>query len=169
MKRSVSAVAAVGAMVLWASAASAQTQFAGKWAPDMEKTMAANPQMAAGGGGGGGGGRGGFGGAAMSIAIADDAMTVTRTTQNGDQATTYTLNDKEQTITGPRGDSKVKAKWESSKTKIVMETKRTGQDGTEQVSKSIYSVEGDYLVIERTQNGRDGTPMTIKTYYKKAA
>jgi hypothetical protein len=168
MKKGASVMAAVAAMVLWTTAASAQG-FAGKWAPDAEKNAAANPAMqGGGGGGGGGGGRGGFGGGPMTIAITGDAMTVTRTTPNGDMETKYTLDDKEQTITMGQGEAKVKAKWESNKSKIVVETTRD-RNGTAFTSKAVYSIDGDNLVIETTSPGRDGTPMTRKQFYKKAA
>jgi hypothetical protein len=81
--------------------------------------------------------------------------------------TTYKLDGSEQTITQGRGEAKAKAKMDGNK--VVIETTRTGQDGTATTSKAVYSVDGDYLVVENTRPGRDGTPMTTKQYYKKAS
>ena len=171
MKKSVSMVAAAAAMVMWASAASAQG-IAGKWAIDMEKTQAANPAPQGGGNGGGGmgGGRqgGGMGGGAMTLAVSATEMTITRAGRDGaEMTTTYKLDGSEQTITQGQSEAKVKAKMDGAK--VVVETTRAGRDGAPMTSKSIYSVDGDYLVVENKSMGPDGTERVRKTYYKKAA
>jgi hypothetical protein len=97
-----------------------------------------------------------------------DATSLTRTTegQNGPMSTTYKLDGTAQTITMGQGEAKVTAKWEGAT--IVIETTRDN-NGTPAVTKAVYSMEGDWLVISNTQPGRNGgEPTTRKTYYKKA-
>jgi hypothetical protein len=63
------------------------------------------------------------------------------------------------------GQAKVKAKWDDSKTKIVIET--TSANGTQ---KQEYSIEGDWLVITNTGPPRGGgDAVTTKLYYRKAS
>jgi hypothetical protein len=177
MKRTASAVMGAAVMVLWATAASAQSKFDGKWAMDQEKTAASNPAMQGGGERGNGGGGGANGGApsgrqmggmggAMSIAVSGGALVVTRTTPNGDMVTTYKLDGVEQTIAMGQREQKVTAKQDGDK--IVLITKSAGRDGAEVTSKSEYSIDGDYLVISSTRPGPEGE-VTRKTYYKKAS
>jgi hypothetical protein len=174
MNRRVSAVMGAAAMVLFASAASAQAKpdFSGKWTQDAEKTAAANPAMQGGGGGGGGGnaGRGGAGGGRgmggpMTIKLDAGALTIEREGQNGVMSTVYKLDGTEQTITQGQGEAKVKAKWEGST--IVVETARMmGENAI--TTKAVYTIEGDYLVISTTAPGRQGGEATTrKAYYKK--
>ncbi len=162
------AVAGATVMVLWASVAAAQAKpnFAGKWQLDQEKTQAANPNAGGGGGGGGGGGRGGMGGP-MTIVADANTLTITRETPNGAMTTTYKLDGTEQTITMGQGEAKATAKWEGNT--IVVNVTRQGQNG-EVKTNTVYSLEGDYLVVANTQPPRGGgDPVTRKSYYKKAS
>jgi hypothetical protein len=153
------------AMVLWATAASAQDKpaFAGKWQLDTEKTAAANPQ---GGGGGRGGGRGGMGMGPVTLTVDAASLTVERETPQGAMKTTYKLDGSEQTIMMGQGEAKAKAKWEGNT--IVIETTRTFNENTV-TTRTVYSMEGENLVIATTQPPRGGgEPVTRKQYYTKA-
>jgi hypothetical protein len=167
MKRSASAVMAIAAMAVWASAASAQSKFDGKWAVDMEKTQASNPAPPAGAPPGRGGMPGGM--TPMTIAVVGDELSITRVMgQEGAEVTTkYKLDGSEQTVAGPRGESKVKAMKDGDK--ITITTTREGQNGPTTTT-AVYMIEGDYLVIATTSPARGGgEPMTRKQYFKKAS
>jgi hypothetical protein len=161
------------AMVLWATAASAQDRpdFSGKWTLDTEKTQAANPGMPAGGGGRGGGGGGsgggrGFGGMMGPFTLTLDGETLTRESEGpqGPIKLVYKLDGSEQSIA--MGPMQATAKAKRDGKTIVIETTRQGQQGAV-TSKAVYSLEGDYLVIENTGPGRGGQVTTRKMYYKK--
>jgi hypothetical protein len=166
MKRNVSAVLGAAVMVLWASAASAQGKFDGKWAVDTEKTQAANPAPQ----GDGGGRRGGMGGGmgAMTIVVGGGELAITRAGRDGAENTmTYKLDGSEQVMTMGQGSAKVKATQEGDKITIVTtrETERGAMTTT-----AVYMIEGDYLVVANTSPARGGgEPMTRKTFYKKAS
>jgi hypothetical protein len=150
------------AMVLWATAASAQDKpdFAGKWQLDAEKTAAANP--------GGGGGRGGRGGGTGPVTLTVDAgsLTVERETPQGAMKTTYKLDGTETTVMMGQGEAKAKAKWEGST--IVIETTRMFNENTV-TTRTVYSMEGENLVIATTSPPRGGgEPVTRKQYFTKA-
>jgi len=173
--RRVATVVSTMAMLMFVASVYAQGKpnFSGKWTRDAEKTTAANPNMG-GGGGGGGRGPGGGGGGGGDMAIAQDAttLTITRTTQNGESKTVYKLDGSESKnmMAGRGGGDPVeqisKAKWVGST--ISVETTNQGQNGPT-VSTTVYSMEGDSLVIASTRPGRNGgDPTTTKTYYKKA-
>ena len=147
----------VAAAVIFAVGLSAQAKkdFTGKWTVDTEKTTAANPAPAGGGGGGrGAGGRGG--GGPMTIAQDAKTLTITRTTQNGDQKTVYNLDGTETTVQmgGRNGatEGKATAKWDGDKLVITV-------TGGQQPQVTKYYMDGDWLVSENA-TGR-------KTYYKK--
>jgi len=138
--------------------AQAKPNFAGKWTVDTEKTTAANPAPAGGGGGGGGragggGGGGRGGGGPMTIAQDATTLTITRETQNGPQETKYKLDGTEQTVTMGQGEAKVKAKVEGS-TIVVEQTRDMGNGPA--TTKTVYSMEGDWLVATTTAPGRNG-------------
>lgn len=162
MRRIAMAVSAVAVVLLSASLfAQAKPNFSGKWTADMEKTMAANPNM--GGGGGGmrmGGGGGGMGGGATTITMDAAALTIERETPNGAQKQVYKLDGSESTnmMMGRGGQTEQVSKATIEGNKVVIKTQ--GANG-EQVTS--WYLDGDYLVSERTtQNGAQ------KTYYKKA-
>jgi hypothetical protein len=168
MNRRVSAVMGAAAMVLFAGAASAQKpDFSGKWAPDAEKTAAANPAQQGGGGNAGraGGRPGGMGGGPMTIKVDAAGLTVEREGQNGMTSVVYKLDGSEQTITQGQGEAKAKAKWDGS-TIIIETTRMMGENSM--TTKAVYSIEGEYLVVSTTAPGRQGGEATTrKAYYKK--
>jgi hypothetical protein len=130
----------VVAMLCLAAFVIAGLDFSGTWAPNAEKTTAANPAPPAGGGGGGGGARGGGGGGEMTIKMSGTEMTITRNMGGNPMETKYVLDGKENTYNTGRGD-----------------VKYTG------------SIKGDTVVIESSQMGRDGTPTPMKTEYSMSA
>jgi hypothetical protein len=169
MRSKTTAVLGAAAMVLWASAVSAQAKpdFNGKWAIDAEKTAAANPQAA--GGGGGGGGRGGRGGgmAAMTLTVDAANLTVESEGRGGPMKLVYKLDGAPGTVTQGQNEVKYTSKWDGNT--IVLETTRTVQEMTI-TTKAVYALEGEYLVVSTTRPGRDGgAATTTKAYYKKAA
>ena len=152
------------AMLMWASAAAAQKpDFSGKWAVDTEKTTAANPAQQ-GGGGPPGGGR--FGAGPMTIKQDAATLTTERETQNGVMSTVYKLDGTETTTTTQRGEQKNKASWDGST--LVILTTRPGMDGATMTTKSVYALEGEYLVVTMTMQTPNGE-MIRKTFYKKGA
>ena len=154
--RRISFLATALATVLFVAGLSAQAKpdFTGKWvsadpapaAPAGAPAAGAPPAgggAPGGGGGGRGGGRGGGGGGnlcAQECTIAQDAttLTVTRTTQAGEQKAVYKLDGSESKNT------------------------QQGRGGaTEVVSKAVW--EGNKIAISTTQAGRDGgAPTTVK-------
>ena len=164
MRRRVTAVMGAAAMVLMASAASAQApNLTGKWTVDAEKTAAANPAPQ-----GGQGGRGGMGMMGAGTLTIDAAtMVIERAGRDGAvMKTEYKLDVSEQDIAMGQMTSKAKAKWDGAT--LVVETTRQTQNGA-MTSKQTYSMEGEWLVSTSTRNGRDGTPVTTKVFYKKAS
>ena len=169
--RRVTALVGAAAVVLWAASVFAQAKnFSGTWTIDQEKTTAANPAPAGGGGGGGGragGGGGGRGGAQGPMTIKQDATTfsIERQGPNGPTTTTYTLDGKPHKVTMGQGEADVTAKVVGATIEID-----TTQDmnGTPTTRKTVYSMDGEWLVSAATNPGRNGGEATTrKTYYKK--
>ena len=135
--------------------------FSGVWTPD---TAAAPPA-----GGGGGGGRGMMAGP-MTVTHKGDTLTIERTMGENKVSSTYKLDGTESVnkMAGRGGEpveTKSTAKWDGSKLTIV--TKQAAPDGTVRESSQSWSLEGGNLVVESTRTGREGTPVTAKTTYKK--
>jgi hypothetical protein len=166
MRKQFTAALGAAAMVLMASAVSAQKpDFSGKWVIDAEKTAAANPQAA--GGGGGGGGRGGRGGGPQEMTLKVDATSLTQESQGrgGPQTLVYKLDGAPGTVTQGQNEIKYTAKWDGNT--IVLETTRTFNEMTI-TTKAVYALEGENLVISSTAPGRDGgAATTTKRFYKK--
>ena len=171
--RRAAAVLSTAAMLMFAASVFAQGKpdFSGKWTPDAEKTAAANPAPPAGGGGGGGGrgggGGGGRGGGPTGFELKQDATSLTRITegQNGPMETKYTLDGQAHDVPMGQGTAKVTAKIDGA-TIVVDQTQDMG--GNSVTTHSVYSMDGDWLVIAQTRPGRNGgEPTTTKTYYKK--
>jgi len=156
------------AMLVLATAASAQDRpdFSGKWTPDAEKSAAANPGMPGGGGGGRGMGRGmGMMMGPMTLTLDANTLITERETPNGSMKITYKLDGSEQQVQMGQGTATAKARWEGNT--IVIETTRAF-NGNSFTTKSVYAIEGDYLVVATTSPGRGGDgPMTRKQYYRK--
>ncbi len=155
MKR-VMAVCGAVAMLLVATSAFAQakTDFSGKWTPD----AAAAPAAPAGGGGGGRGGGGAAG--PMTIAQTATELTITRTTPNGEQKTSYKLDGSETTVTMGQGEAKVKATWDGANLKV---TTTRDQGGTMTTTTAVYSIAGGKLSVATTAPGRGGGEPTTRT------
>ncbi|MEX2270945.1 MAG: hypothetical protein WD690_05715 [Vicinamibacterales bacterium] len=139
--------------------AQAKPDFSGTWTLDPEKSVMGGRQ----GGGGRGGGRGGAApititveGSKLSVARQQGENTVTtvylldgtvsKNTQAGRQGgepTEVTYTSKWDgaklvtTIVNPRGTS-TETRWIDADGTMVVETTRTGQDGTPQVTKLVY-------------------------------
>jgi hypothetical protein len=143
------ATAAATALFVAGLSAQGKPNFSGKWTmvPDPAAAAAPAPGGGAPGGGGGGrgGGRGGGGGGqfcGQECTITQDAttLTVTRTTQGGEQKAVYKLDGTES------------------------KNSQAGRGGetTEVVSKAMW--EGNNIAISRDVAGRDGgAPTTVKT------
>ena len=155
------------ALLVFATAAAAQKpNFSGKWTIDQERTQAANPQQQGGGGGGGGrpGGMGGGMGGAFTLTL--DATSLTRESEGpqGPVKTVFKLDGTETAIQMGPMSGKAVAKWDGNS--IVIEQTVETQNGA-RTTKSVYTVEGDCLVITTTRQGRDGQPVTGKQFFKK--
>jgi len=137
--------------------------FSGVWTP--EAPAAAAPA----GGGGGGGGRG-MGGGPMTVTQKGDTLSIERAMGDTKVSSTYKLDGTESVNKmmgrgGAEVESKSTAKWDGNKLTIV--TKQAAPDGTVRESSQTWSLEGGNLVVESTRTGREGTPVTSKTTYKK--
>ncbi|HUF22560.1 MAG TPA: hypothetical protein VMN81_00410 [Vicinamibacterales bacterium] len=147
--------------------AQAKPDFSGTWTLDPDKSV-----MGGGGGrpGGGGGGRqGGMGGGPLTITVAGQKMSISRTMgQSGNTQTTVYMLDgsaSKNTTPGRQGGEPTEvtytSKWNGAKLVTTItnpmrtstETRWIDADGT--------------MVVETTGPGREGTPMTSKLVYKK--
>jgi hypothetical protein len=154
MKRARVAIAA--AILAVATMAWAQkTDFSGTWAPEVDPAAAA--------GTGGGGGRGMMTGP-MTVKQTGDTLTVERSMGDNKVTTTYKLDGSESVnqMMGRGGSVEVKsvAKWDGNK--LVITSKRPGQDGQTVETTSTWSLAGGVLTVEST-GGRGPS----KTVYKK--
>jgi hypothetical protein len=166
--RRISMIGTAAAALLFAANVSAQApNLAGKW------TRVDDPAAQAGGGGGrrggGGGGGGGFN-CGMECTIAQDAktLTVTRTTQAGEQKLVFNLDGSESKNMMPGrqgGDpTAVVSKATVAGNKITIATTREFQ-GQSFTSTQTLSLEGGNLVVE-SSSGREGATPTKVTYKK---
>jgi hypothetical protein len=146
-----SAVLAVATIAL----AQAKADFSGSWAPEADPAAAAPT-------GGGGGGRGMMAGP-MTVKQTADTLTVERTAGENKIVSNYKLDGSESTNTmqGRGGAVEVKsvAKWDGSK--LVITSKRPGQDGAMVESTATWSVAGGVLTIDNT-GGRGPSKQTYK-------
>jgi hypothetical protein len=155
----------VAAMAVPAVArAQAHPDFAGTWTLDPAKSDPP-PQRGGGGGGGGGGGRGGGrGGGPVAIMMMPAGLMI------GD--VTYKLDGSEQTVQLPgRGGpqpAKVKARWDDSGKKLLIETTRevNGNSVTAKEERSL-SADGKEMIVETTTNTPNGEQKR-KTVYTKS-
>ena len=155
-------------IVVASLSAQGKTDFSGKW------TLVPDPNAAAAGGGGGGGrgGRGGGGGGqfcGQECTITQDAttLTVTRTTQAGEQKAVYKLDGSESKNmqAGRGGQTEVvsKAVWEGSNVSISTTRDFGGQSVT---TTTKLSMTGGELTVENQGQGPNG-PTTTTQKYKK--
>ena len=170
--RRAAAVLSTAAMMVFAAGVFAQGKpdFTGKWAPDAEKTAAANPAPAnppAGGGRAGGGGGGGRGGGPTGFELKQDATSLTRVTDgpNGPMETKYVLDGASHDVTMGQGTAKVTAKIDGS-TIVIDQT--VDRNGTPTTTHIVYSMDAGDLLIATTAPPRGGGEATTrKAYYKK--
>jgi hypothetical protein len=147
-------------------AAQAKPDFSGTWTLDPEKSVMGGGRQ---GGGAGGGRQGGMGNAPLTITVDGQKLSISRTMgQSGNTVTTVYMLDgtaSKNSQPGRQGGEPVEivytSKWEGAKlvTTIVnprgtsTETRWIDADGT--------------MVVETTRTGQDGTPVTTKLVYKK--
>ena len=166
MRRSALMSIAAVALVATNAFAQAKTNFAGTW------NMVEDPaqQQAA----GGRGGRGGFGGFGQTFTITQDdkAITITRTTQNGESKSVYNLDgsDSKNMVQGRGGEMEQisNAKWDGAN--LVITTKITRGEQTFEQKQTLSLGADGMLTVESGSNapGRDGNPRpATKTQYKK--
>jgi hypothetical protein len=145
--------------------AQATPNFAGTWTLDPEKSV-----MPQGRGGGQGGGRqGGMGGGPLTITVDGTKMSVSRTMgQSGNTMTTVYMLDgsASKNLMGGRGGSEpievvYTSKWNGAK---LVTTIAGGMGAT---TETRWLEADGTMVVETTRTGRDGTPMTSKLVYKK--
>jgi len=136
--------------------------FSGTWAVDQVATdaVAANTATPPAGGRGGGGGMG-LGG--VTIKQTSDSITLVRQGQSGPVTATYKLDGVEQTM--PLGELTVKAKAKWDGDKIVIETTRSGQDGSPFTSWLTLQLD-DKGTLWTEQKGPNGI---TKRAFKKTA
>lgn len=157
-------VAIAAAFLVAGLSAQGKPDFSGKWSLVVDPN-AAPPAGGGGGGGGRGGGRGGGGGGfcGQECTIAQDAttLTITRTTQAGEQKAVYKLDGSESKNAG-RGGAEVvsKAMWEGGK--LTVTTAQPGRDGGPPTNvKTSVSMTGGQMEVE-TDQGRGPQKQTYK-------
>ena len=167
MMRRATAVLGAAAIVLGSVGAFAQGKpsFAGSWTPDMEKTVAANPNQPK------------AVPAARPMAIKQDAATFTierlgaPTPPQGvpASAVTYNLNNQPMDVDSSKREpnerpAQVRARWVNDT--IVLETTRNVKDA-KIVSTVTYARDGKYLVVtsKEPDASAPGGTKTIVTYY----
>jgi hypothetical protein len=151
MKRARIGIIATAALAVATMAFAQKTDFSGSWAPEGDPAAA-----------GGGGGRGMMAGP-MTVKQTADTLTVERTIGENKVVQTYKLDGTESTNTqqGRGGAVEVKstAKWDGPK--LVINSKRPGQDGAIVETTQTWSLAGGALTIETT-GGRGAGKMTYK-------
>ncbi len=170
MRRRTLLAAAIAAVIVAGLSAQGAPNLAGKW------TLVPDPAAAApaGGGGGGRGGRGGGGGGQFcgnECTITQDgtSLTVTRTTQAGEQKAVYKLDGSEsKNMQAGRGGAQTevvsKATVEGN-TIVISTTRDVG--GNSVTTKTAISMAGGEMVVENTADFGQG-PNTTKQTYKKS-
>jgi dipeptidyl aminopeptidase/acylaminoacyl peptidase len=153
--------------VLGVNAQASNTNFAGTWTLNTEKST--QPQGDQGGGMRLGGGN--------FVAIQEaNILTVerTRTGQDGQSTTMtmkYTLDGKESVNTSPRGDSKSVAKWSPDGKSLTIETSRTmdmnGESMTMKSTEVWTLTDAKTLTIVYTRQGPNGEVKATMVYDKK--
>ena len=143
-------------------AAQAKPNFAGTWQLDPEKSTMGNRQ--------GGAGRQGGGNAAgvpLTIAVDGQKMSITQTFGENSRTTVYLLDGtvSKNTQAGRGGGEPVEvtytSKWEGN----ALVTTIVNPRGTS-TEKRWIDADGT-MVVESTRTGQDGTPTTRKTVFKR--
>ncbi len=154
MKRARIGMIATAVLAVATMAFAQKTDFSGSWAPEVDPAAAA--------GGGGGGGRGMMAGP-MTVKQTADTLTVERTFGENKVVQTYKLDGTETTNTqqGRGGPVEIKstAKWDGPK--LVITSKRPGQDGAIVETTATWSLAGGVLTVENA-GGRGPSKQTYK-------
>lgn len=160
MKRAIISAALAVAFVAGVSA-QGKPNFAGTWQLDPEKST----QM--GGRQGGGGGRQGGTPAPLTIAVDGQKMSITQTFGENSRTTVYMLDGtvSKNTMPGRQGGEPTEvtytSKWEGN----ALVTTIVNPRGTS-TEKRWIEADGT-MVVETTRTGQDGTPVTAKQVFKK--
>ena len=153
MKRARIGMIATAVLAVATMAFAQKTDFSGSWAPEVDPAAAA---------GGGGGGRGMMAGP-MTVKQTADTLTVERTFGENKVVQTYKLDGTETTNTqqGRGGPVEIKstAKWDGPK--LVITSKRPGQDGAIVETTATWSLAGGVLTVENA-GGRGPSKQTYK-------
>lgn len=138
--------------------------------PDFSGTWTLDPEASNMGGapGGGGGGRGMMTGP-ITIKVAGDVLTIDRMQGEAKVTTTLNLAGQptENQMAGRQGAAiaaKYVSKWDGAK--LVTTITSEGPNGPITRTETRW-LEGPTLVVETNRTGRDGSPMTTKLVYKK--
>ena len=154
MKRARIGMIATAVLAVATMAFAQKTDFSGSWAPEVDPAAAA--------GGGGGGGRGMMAGP-MTVKQTADTLTVERTFGENKIVQNYKLDGTETTNTqqGRGGPVEIKstAKWDGPK--LVITSKRPGQDGAIVETTATWSLAGGVLTVENA-GGRGPSKQTYK-------
>src|SRR5919108_1375259 len=137
MKRKVGMAAALVVALAVSGYAQKKPDFSGTWTVDTEKSEPASGPSAGPGGGRGPGGMMG----PLTIKQTADSVSIESQGRQGMQTRTYKLDGSEQEIKFGQMTAKAKARWDGDK--IVIETTRAGQDGTEFTTSVTYSLNAD--------------------------
>lgn len=159
MKRALFAAALAVALTAGVIA-QAKPQFAGTWTLDVEKSVMA----------GGGGRQGGMGQQPLTITIDGAKMSVSRTMgQSGNTVTTVYMLDgtvSKNSMMGRQGGEPTEVTYTSTWDGAKLVTTIVSPRGT---STETRWLEADgTMVVETTRTGPDGTPVTAKLVYKKS-
>jgi hypothetical protein len=158
MKRAILSAALAVAFVAGVAAQS-KPNFAGTWQLDPEKSVMGGRQ---------GGGRGGGGAAPLTIAVDGQKMSITQTFGENSRTTVYMLDGtvSKNTVAGRQGGEPTEvtytSKWEGN----ALVTTIVNPRGTS-TEKRWVEADGT-MVVETTRTGQDGTPQVSKLVYKKA-
>ena len=173
-------IVAVAALVALPAGARAQAKpnFSGSWTLSQSGSAGA-PPPSRGARGGGGGGRGGAGAVPQSLTITQTATQITIERAMAGGALTSAVYDLDGSESGNLlGDvflSKSKVSWDSAKL-VIATTKDFGEVAsggmTQEITKEVYSLEGDVLTVSMTLPGTAAMPAGGQTrtlvYNKKS-
>jgi hypothetical protein len=164
------ALTAILAVALAVTSYAQKKDFSGTWTLDQAATDAAAttttappPPPSGGGMPGGRMGRGMGAQGPLTIKQTADSLSIERAGRGGNpMTTTYKLDGSEQEVPMGQATAKVRAKWDGDT--IVIETIRSGQDGTPMTMTATYSLDKDGVLWVETKGGMG----TQKRAYKKS-
>jgi hypothetical protein len=137
--------------------------------PDFSGTWTLDPEASNMGGAPGGGGGGGMMTGPITIKVAGDVLTIDRMQGEAKVTTTLNLAGQptDNQMAGRQGAAiaaKYVSKWDGAK--LVTTITSEGPNGPITRTETRW-LEGSTLVVETNRTGRDGSPMTTKLVYKK--